>query len=228
MSDSEQQSAEQTSTPQPAGRETHSPMTNPTLTASLSADIEALRNDMEQANKMAADFQSQLAGKSNEFALLKQVFEKTQGDLIQLQTDIVELRQERHRLANEAMRAVAFEMKLKAMTAERDQSRNEFYALQERCAEDARKISDSEVKLAKLTARIESLSNQLTEARQTPGAAHTPSYSDPELRSVVRILSDNIEQLRNIIDPVIAASSVTGGSNSEAEDPNFIEVVFDQ
>jgi hypothetical protein len=41
-------------------------------------------------------------------------------------------------------------------------------------------------------------------------------------------LSDNIEQLRNIIDPVIAASSVTGGSNSEAEDPNFIEVVFDQ
>src|SRR4051812_31662973 len=73
---------------------------NPVLSATLSADYEALQNDMEQAKDLAADFQRQLAGKSNEFAQLKQLFEKTSADLAHLQEGIVELRAERHRFAN--------------------------------------------------------------------------------------------------------------------------------
>src|SRR4051812_17316931 len=93
-------------------------MVNPKLSANLRADYDALRNDVQQANELAADFQKKLAGKSNEFAILKQVFEKACEDLGRLQAGISELREERHRLANEAMRATALQMKLTKVTDE--------------------------------------------------------------------------------------------------------------
>ena len=96
------------------------PLLNPNLSGTLTADYVALENDLVQAQELAADFQRQLAGKSNEHAQLKQIFEKTQADLAHLQEGIVELRAERHRLANEAMRATAFQAKLAMVTAERD------------------------------------------------------------------------------------------------------------
>src|SRR5580658_401446 len=100
-------------------------LVNPNLTGSLVSDYAALQNDLVQAQELAADFQRQLAGKSNEHAQLKQIFEKTQADLAHLQDGIVELRAERHRLANEAMRATAFQAKLAKITAERDRLRME-------------------------------------------------------------------------------------------------------
>src|SRR4051794_25452965 len=104
----------------------HAPeLVNPRLSANLRADYEALRNDVQQANELAADFQKQLAGKSNEFALLKQVFEKACQDLGHLQTGIIQLREERHRLANEAMLAAALQMKLTKVSDERDRLRAE-------------------------------------------------------------------------------------------------------
>src|SRR4051812_1147730 len=99
------------------------PAVNPNLSANLSADYEALQNDMQQAKELAADFQRQLAGKSNEFAQLKQLFDKATTDLNHLQEGIVELRAERHRLANESMRATAFQLKLAQVTGERDRLR---------------------------------------------------------------------------------------------------------
>ncbi|HEX5175885.1 MAG TPA: hypothetical protein VFV83_02595 [Chthoniobacteraceae bacterium] len=84
-------------------------LTNPNLSAKLRADCEALQNDVQQARELAADFQRQLAGKSNEFAALKRVFQETRVHLEKLEHGIKELREERHRLANEAMRAIAFE-----------------------------------------------------------------------------------------------------------------------
>lgn len=96
---------------------------NQNLSATLSADYEALQNDMQQAKDLASDFQRQLAGKSNEFAQLKQLFEKATGDLTHLQAGIVELRAERHRLANESMRGTAYQLKLAQVTGERDRLR---------------------------------------------------------------------------------------------------------
>ncbi len=80
---------------------------------------------------MASDFQSQLAGKSTEFAMLKQVFEKTAGNLARLQRTINTLREERHALANEAMRAVALEQKLAESVKERTALRAENERLRE-------------------------------------------------------------------------------------------------
>jgi chromosome segregation ATPase len=105
-------------TPQPeqpaeplAAVESSSPqkLINPHLSGSLASDHAALQNDLLQAQELAADFQRQLAGKSNEYAQLKQILEKTQSDLAHLQAGIMQLRAERHCLANEAMKAQALE-----------------------------------------------------------------------------------------------------------------------
>src|SRR4051812_26618128 len=86
----------------------------------VAAELEAISNDLEQAKELAAEYQRELAGKSNELAMLKQVFEKTRNHLIQLETSIKNLRDERHRLANEAMRAEGLQRKLDQVTKERD------------------------------------------------------------------------------------------------------------
>src|SRR5204863_314329 len=95
------------------------------LGSSVSTDLEAVRNDMEQARELAAEYQRELADKSNELAALKQLFDKTRQHLIQLQSSITKLRDERHRLANEAMRAEALQRKIDQVTAERDLLRAE-------------------------------------------------------------------------------------------------------
>jgi hypothetical protein len=106
-------------------------LVNPRLSGSLASDHAALQNDLVQAQELAADFQRLLAGKSNDYAQLKQILEKTQADLAHLQAGIVELREERHRLANEAMRATAFEFKLTKMTEDRDRLRTELEAVRQ-------------------------------------------------------------------------------------------------
>lgn len=69
---------------------------------------------------MAAALQRELADKSNEFALLRQVLEKTQQDLHNLQSGIGALRAERLRFAEASMRASASEEKLATVTEERN------------------------------------------------------------------------------------------------------------
>lgn len=93
---------------------------NPHLTAALNAEGEALRNDLEQARELAAEYQRQLASKTNDFGALHQLFQKTMEDFAQLQASVKELREERHRLANEAMKGVAFERQLRNVTEERN------------------------------------------------------------------------------------------------------------
>src|SRR3954451_6784429 len=85
----------------------------------VAADLEAIVNDMEQARELAAEYQRELAGKSNELAALKQLFERTRQHLIQLEISVTKLREDRHRLANESMRAEALQLKLDKVTAER-------------------------------------------------------------------------------------------------------------
>lgn len=146
-------------------------LVNPKLSASLSADYEALQNDMQQAQELAADFQRQLAGKSNEFAQLKQLFEKTQKDLAHLQTGIAELRAERHRLANEAMRAAAFEMKLAKMTEERDRLRADMAIMQANVAKASESgavgIRERDAMIVSLVKELEMLKLELSDARRT-------------------------------------------------------------
>ncbi|HEY3898421.1 MAG TPA: hypothetical protein VGM54_07400 [Chthoniobacter sp.] len=144
-------------------------MVNPNLSGTLSADYAALQNDMVQAQELAADFQRQLAGKSNEHAQLKQIFEKTQADLAHLQEGIVELRAERHRLANEAMRATAFEAKLAKVTAERDHLRSDMEIVRQALARKADEMTfalrDRDRHIAELVVEMVSLKQALREAK---------------------------------------------------------------
>jgi chromosome segregation ATPase len=105
--------------PQPVAVE-HAFGIDPDITKSICADYEALSNDLEQAHALAADFQQELRGKSNEVAHLKQVLEKSESDLAKLQRSIADLREERHRLANELTVALGKERDLTRVTAERD------------------------------------------------------------------------------------------------------------
>ena len=150
-------------------------LVNPSLSGSLMADHAALQNDLVQAQDLAADFQRQLAGKSNEYAQLKQILEKTQTDLGHLQAGIVELREERHRLANEAMRASAFEFKLTKISEDRDRLRVELEIVRtayERKGEDlAGQLRDRDRRIAELVIETVRLRQALEEAR---GAASAP------------------------------------------------------
>jgi septal ring factor EnvC (AmiA/AmiB activator) len=152
------------------------PLVNPNLSANLAADYEALQNDMQQAKELAADFQRQLAGKSNEFAQLKQLFEKTSADLAQLQSGIVELRAERHRLANESMRATAFQLKLSQVTAERDRLRVDLEhvrkALDQSAGGVTAAVKERDNQIAALVVELVTVKEALESARRELQAAH--------------------------------------------------------
>ena len=153
-------------------------LVNPNLSGSLMADHAALQNDLVQAQELAADFQRQLAGKSNDHAQLKQILEKTQTDLTHLQTGIVELREERHRLANEAMRAAAFEFKLTKVSDERDRLRVEVEvvrnSLEMKTAELMVQLRDRDRRIAELVIEMVGLRQALEKTR---GGAVKPTGS---------------------------------------------------
>lgn len=218
------------SAPKPANGAERPALTNPSLGAALTADYEALRNDMAQAAELAAEFQRRLSEKSNETALLKQVFEKTRTDLGKMQTDILELRRERHRLANEAMRAQAFEMMLKQMTSERDRLSAELETMRADLAaarqeiaarhEPAERAEKPNGVVARLTARVESLNAQLA-------AAPARASVDPELRAVAGTISEAVQRLMGMIDPrpvVVRPPALNG--NSQIPDEDHIDISF--
>ncbi len=129
---SQNSSPDTTRTPSPAAVENAFEI-DPNITKSICADYEALSNDLEQAHALAADFQQELRGKSNEVAHLKQVLQKSESDLAKLQVSITDLREERHRLANELTAALAVEFKLTKVTDERDRLVIELERSQARC-----------------------------------------------------------------------------------------------
>lgn len=98
---------------------------DPRLTGNLTAEYEALQNDLEQAKLLAADYQSQLSDKTNDYAALKATLEKTTAHLETLQSHIVALREERHRLANEVMKVVSLEAKVASLTDQLNREREE-------------------------------------------------------------------------------------------------------
>ncbi len=204
------------------------PLTNPSLSATLRAEYDALQNDVEQAHELAAEFQRQLAGKSNEVAEFKQLFEKTQKDLTRLQASITELREERHRLANEAMRATAFERRLTETTADRDRLLKELDLAKQAAS---RGDDESERRLLERDAHIARLSMQLTELRETTPAPRPPApvqTSGGNPASVKVVLSDmwrTLEQLQKMLDP--------GGAPAKPKMPaapaeEFIDIAFER
>lgn len=185
-------------------------MVNPKTTPNLLADYQALTNDLQQANGLASDFQRQLAGKANECAQFKQVFEKTCKDLAHLQTSIAALREERHRLANEAMMVTALKLKFNKVAAERDALRLELDAARATREEIARALRARDQQVAELTFKVETLKEVLVEAQQR-------TDSSAPLRSAAR-------------EPKTVSTERTGYLES-ARNPGgegFIDIAFDR
>jgi hypothetical protein len=181
------------------------------LGTAVSADLEALKNDVEQARELACEYQRQLAGKSNDHALLKSLFEKTRDDLVQLHKGIAQLREERHRFANDAMKAAALEMKLERVTRERDQLQNEVQALRRVRA------SESDERVMQLTREVERLRRELRLSDPPAAAAPTPeATAAPAASRAAETIAvgfedddwgdDSVTILPTAVDPGSAAS----------------------
>ena len=200
-----------------------------TLGASLRADYEALRNDVQQAQELAADFQGQLAGKSNELAGLKLLLEKTHRDLAHMQTGIAQLRDERHRLANELMKAAAFEQRLVRTSAERDRLCLEMEALR-RATEaqaDAWKTEsrDKDWQLSRIAERLEIAEKELTAFRNIEVSA--PAATPAEVTKALTLLDRKLDHLTKLVSGQVLPkgdAQRTPGSREEAAE--FIDISF--
>lgn len=106
---------------------------------------------------MSAALQRELAGKSNEFALLRQVFERTRLDLENLQTGIKALRAERHVLANHLMRTSSLEDDLADLKEERDNLRNALDGRDNQIRELTVKLNQANAALAEAQRRAREL-----------------------------------------------------------------------
>ena len=129
--------------PQPPEREPRAPVAapvNPNLSAALRENYETVQNDLLEAKDLAENLEVQLAGKSRQMLHLKFLLEQTKTHLGHMQDGIVAMRMERHKLANEAMRAMGLDLMLARVTAERDRLKNELEGILEGlAAENAHK-----------------------------------------------------------------------------------------
>jgi DNA repair exonuclease SbcCD ATPase subunit len=161
---------------------------NSELSQALLGDFEALHTVVHQGNALAADFRQHDAGKSSELAVLQKVFEKAQQDLLQLHHSIAELRQERHRLANEAMRAMALERKLAEVTTERDRLRAEGQAMRDGLIasgqESAKRKREADAQIARMALELDTLRQR--------GLAPSP---DADIRAALAQISATLERL---------------------------------
>jgi chromosome segregation ATPase len=166
------------------------------LGASLQSDYEALRNDLEQANDLAADFQRQLAGKSNEVAHFKSLLERTKVDLGRLDAHVQELRKERHRLANEVMRSAALEQQLRRSNEEIDRLKVEVDTLRSaggNRVEELLLVSEEQQKeITRLRAALEVLK------RSKPGTA--PAPEDGKMQQQIAELTSLVKSLQGALD----------------------------
>jgi len=170
--------------------------TNPQLTTRLKADYEAIRNDLDQAQALAQDFQAQLAGKTNEVAHFKTLLEKSKTDLERLEGNVGELRQERHRLAGMAMRSMAFEEEAKRACLERDRLRAELEALRktlaQRTAEAEYENHRQQDEVVRLRAALDTMRKPQTNAPSKPEEGNTEKRL-AELAAVVQRLQAMVD-----------------------------------
>lgn len=191
------------------------------LTATLRADYDALQNDLEQAQEMAADFQRQLAGKSNEVAHFKALLEKTSGDLVRMEGHTAELRQERHRLANEVMIAAELKFSVEELRKERDQARRESEALRSALtsssAEYQEKLRQQEMEILRLRAALES-------ARAGQAGANPPSGpAAAGVRDRISELSATVERLESMMRD----RPLKEGQPSKGPSGEFIDISYE-
>ena len=143
---------------------------NPSLGAAVSRDYEAVQSDLQHANELAAKLESQLAGKSKEALHLRFLFDQTKTHLAHMQDGIIAMRKERHKLANEAMRAMGLDIMLKRVIAERDRLKIELEGVLEGIAAEKTaqplRFDKRDHQIAELTFELVKLRTEVAELRK--------------------------------------------------------------
>jgi hypothetical protein len=140
------------------------------LGISVREDSEAMQDDLHKAAEVTAFLEGALAGKSREVAHLKRLLEASSARFKHLQETITAIRNERHSLANRAMRVVGLESALNQMTMERDRLKLERDGVLEALADEAAgkhllRFDKSHVQIVELTVQVVKLKDELAEAK---------------------------------------------------------------
>ncbi len=196
------------------------------LGASLAADYEALQNDFEQAQELAADFQRQLAGKSNEVAHFKAILEKTQGDFARLEGHIRELRQERHRLANEVMRVTALDLEIVKLKRENERLREQLDTLNNASSNRVGELlvvsEDQQKEIQRLRAVVEVF-------RQRESVPPLLSKMDSsEMQAQIAELTATVKRLQSEMRGPSVAGRSASQTNAAADDADVINISFER
>lgn len=164
------------------------PPAKPSLTASLRKDYEALQEDLRQAHETTANLETQLAGKSKELLHLKFLFEQTKAHLAHMQDGIVAMRMERHKLANEAMRAMGLDIMVARLTAERDRLKSELDGILEGLAiekaEKELRFDKRDHHIAEITLELMKLRQEVAELRRSNPRPAAPAPAAPPPREL--------------------------------------------
>ncbi len=189
---------------------------------------------------MAAEFQRQLAGKSNDFWELKRLYETTVEALAVLQTRVTELRKERHALANKVIQMTSFEHKLASVSADRHRLHAELTAFRQglvvEAGESLLRSQERDAHIARLTVEVTSLKQRLEDGRAVPGAWAAARRVDAEVKSVIADISNSLARLTAVIEPtpgtakpgpVVSSAAVAAPPPTVAGDSDeFIDISF--
>ena len=143
---------------------------NPNLSAALRENYDTVQEDLLQAKEVAENLEMQLAGKSRQMLHLKFLLDQTKSHLGHMQDSVVAMRAERHKLANEAMRAMGLDFMLARVTAERDRLKNELEGILEGLATDnaqkALRFDKRDHHIAELTFELMKLRQEVADLRR--------------------------------------------------------------
>ncbi len=184
------------------------------------ADYEAVLNDLEQAQFLAAEYQREISSRSNSFADLRRMFEKTSAQLVSALGAVEVLRKEKRKLVDEVARVAAIEFRLQRVTEEKDRLAGEVRALRQR----------PEVEAPKPILESEEFTDFMTSVVDFPSFASRDSEVVPQaITQADRILAHlvaSLDDLRQLVEPEPAPESPAGLSRPRSEMPGIIEVSF--
>ena len=136
----------------------------------MSESYEVLQEDLLKANQLTANLEAELAGKSKEVLHLKFLFEQTKAHMGHMQDSIAAMRKERHKLANDAMRAMGLDIMVARLKAERDRLQNELNGVLEGLANEntqkALRFDKRDHQIAELTFEVMNLRQEVADLRR--------------------------------------------------------------
>jgi hypothetical protein len=148
------------------------PVIDRNLGAALREDSAAMLDDLQKAKEVVAHLPAgQSVGQARLITHLQRLLQESSARFGHLQESITAMRQERHRLANEVMRAQGLELMVKRITSERDQLKAERDGILQALADEAAKkhalrFDPRDVQVVELTVQVVNLKRELGEAQR--------------------------------------------------------------